>query len=131
VIAQFAMFEVDDYYVSQGESWIGPCPHCGVEKHPTRSDPWGLDPCLGPDYLDDVAHTCCGHGDESRAYVVISPGCAPSQSCEELPDHIVLNGPEALDYFRMRGVGPEATSPVPMRSLARFAELDAWLEVNQ
>jgi hypothetical protein len=104
------MFELDLYYVRdlERESWTGRCAHCGVEKHPTRVDPGGLDPCL-VDYLPDVAHSCCGHGVESKAYVVISPGCRPSQSCYELPGRIVLNGREALDYFRSRGVGPETT----------------------
>jgi hypothetical protein len=102
---QLAMFELDDY-VDAGESWTGPCAHCGAEKHPTLDDPWGLDPCL-VDYLPDVAHSCCGHGVESKAYVVISRGCTPSQSCAELRDHTVLKGREALDYFRSLGVGPD------------------------
>jgi hypothetical protein len=103
--AQLAMFELDDY-ADAGDSWTGPCAHCGVEKYSTGDDPWGLDPCLGPDYLADVAHSCCGHGVESRAYVVISSGCTPSQSCDELPDRITFRGREALDYFRSLGVGP-------------------------
>ena len=105
--AQLARFDLDDY-IDADESWTGQCPLCDGMRQPTGDDPWGLDPCLGPDYLADVAHTCCGHGDESKAYVVISPGCAPWQSCEELPDRIVLEGRAALDYFRSLGVGPGA-----------------------
>ena len=71
--AQLTMFELEDYYVHQDESWIGPCARCGVEKLPTRDDPWGIDPCLLR-YLPDVAHACCGHGVDSKAYVVISAG---------------------------------------------------------
>src|SRR5262245_12693606 len=102
---QLAMFALDDP-VDARESWTGPCAHCGVEKHQTAYDPWGLDPCL-VHYLPDVAHSRCGHGVESKAYVVISPGCTPSQSCDELSDCVTLRGREALDYFRSRGIGPD------------------------
>jgi hypothetical protein len=100
---QLGMFEVGNY----DKSRTGPCTHCGGEKQTTTNDPWGVDPCLGHEYLADVAHSCCGHGVESRAYVVISRGCTPCQSCEELPDRITLEGREALDYLGSCGVGPD------------------------
>lgn len=104
---QLALFSVDTCR-GVDESWNGQCSHCDATRQPTVDDPFGIDPCLGLSYLADVAHACCGHGEESKAYVVISPGCAPLQSCDELPDRIVLKGREALDYFRSLGVGPKS-----------------------
>lgn len=102
------LFSVDEYDIDVLDESCWPCQHCaemplpkpGLEHLPHR----GADPCLG--WLSDVAHACCGHGKEQRAYVVISPACRPSQSVQELPDAKTLSDADALDYFSSRGVGP-------------------------
>jgi hypothetical protein len=97
-----------------------PCPRCGGMPTPMPGlehlPEFGADPCLG--WLTDVAHACCGHGfsrerdpwdrtgDSRRPYVVISPGYRPHTAPREIPDHVLLEGEDALAYFRSRGVGP-------------------------
>jgi hypothetical protein len=100
------LFDPDVYTVTPEPKW--PCPHCGgmpialpgLERWPEL----GADACLG--VLPDVAQACCGHGARSIPYVVISPGCHPYQWVSELPDHVTLDGVEALELFRSMGVGP-------------------------
>jgi len=44
-----------------------PCGHCGLANTPE-----GHDGCLGT--LPDVKNACCGHGEESAAYVQFEGG---------------------------------------------------------
>lgn len=111
------LFDPEPFTLSPyGGGW--PCPRCGGMPTPIPGFehlPFGADPCLG--WLPDVAHACCGHGfsgerdpwgsgDGRRPFVVISPGCRPHTSPREIPDHVHLEGDDALDYFRSLGVGP-------------------------
>ena len=45
------------------------------------------DPCIGQ-YLPGVAHACCGHGDESKAYCNGFDGCKPHDCVTDInADH--------------------------------------------
>jgi hypothetical protein len=68
--------------------------------------PKGPDICLGT--LPGVSHACCGHGDESRAYVVL--GGTPSQSFETLDDYRKLEGPDAVKLFKLLAVAEKPDS---------------------
>lgn len=48
-----------------------PCTRCGRMPVPIHSR-WGADACLGK--LPGVKAACCGHGDDSRAYVLFDDG---------------------------------------------------------
>lgn len=60
--------------VETGLGQAGYCPSC--ERH----CPEGPDPCLG--LIPGVAHACCGHGNATKAYVVIGGPEGVDADCE-------------------------------------------------
>jgi len=58
------------------------CKKCGAKN--SGKEP---DECLGG-YLPGLAHSCCGHGDERKAYCCGWEGCKPDQPIlvDKMPD---------------------------------------------
>lgn len=78
------------YYVADGvrvaDDPDRDCGHCGIPQ--TRE---GHDGCLGT--IPGAENACCGHGRPDEAYVTIGA--------------IRYSGDEALEIFRIHGVGPQ------------------------
>lgn len=95
-----------------------PCPQCGMNER--ESDPvihysWNgngtrPDACLG--FIPGVVHACCGHGDEFHAYAVLHPTAEPGVACSSLKNEVTLRGEDALEFFRSKGVGPDAINHI-------------------
>jgi hypothetical protein len=112
--APLALQLFDDREYQWREPSSFPCGRCGAERPTPRPDgnvaAGGADACLG--WLSDVAHACCGHG-TGEPYVIIAPGCYPSQPACELADAVTLWGEDALVYFRRLGVRPPTARQSP------------------
>lgn len=76
-----------------GSGRAGSCPAC------ERWMPDGPDVCIG--LLPYVSHACCGHGDLTKAYVVI--GGQPNQPVYDIPDAVKLTGIAAVEYMLALG----------------------------
>ena len=72
------------------------CQKCGEPR--VFGEP---DPCIG--YLSNVAHACCGHGDNSKAMCSGFPGCKPNESLTAEGKYRkgfwIKYGKEALDHM--------------------------------
>ena len=64
------------------------CGHCGLQRTPE-----GYDGCIGQ--LDGVMNACCGHGENSVAYVQFS-----HSEYEQEPNKFILKGNEAINYIK-------------------------------
>ncbi len=81
----------------------GYCPKC------EQDCPEGPDPCLG--LIPGVAHACCGHGNVTKAYVVIGGPEGVDADCETFRS-LTLQEQDALDFFELAKRG-RVQEPAP------------------